>query len=144
MEKIHFFGFFFYIAIDSQEEALSNAVWIGSSRLAVPEIFRFYFKTLFSINQLSDLMKKIENTNFFFPVRYQTNWKQVEIYYLLLSTNAHVVSRHLTITTSRTTKNLFVLQTSTSRGIFIDWSVLEASKKIIWPPPVQVTDFIRT
>ena len=49
-------------------------------------------------------MKKIENRDFFFPVRYQTNWKQVEIYDLLLSTNAHVVSRHITITTGRTTK----------------------------------------
>lgn len=120
MEKIHFFGFSFHIVIDSQGEALSNAVWIGSIGLAVPEIFRFYFKTLLSINQLFDLMKKIENTDFFFSVCYQTNWKQVEICNLLLSTNAHVVSRHLTITTGRTAKNLFVLQTNTSRGIFFD------------------------
>ena len=106
--------------VDSVEGALSIAVSIGSIGLAVPEIFRFYCKTLFSINQLFHLMKKFENTDFFFSVRYQTNWKQVEIYDLLLSTNAHAVSRHLTITTGRTTKNLFVLRTSTFRGIFTD------------------------
>ena len=50
-------------------------------------------------------MKKIENTDFFISVRYQTNWKQVKIYDFLLSTNAYFVSRQITITTGRTTNH---------------------------------------
>lgn len=76
-------------------------------------------------------MKKSDNTNFFFSVLYQTDWKQVEIYDLHWSINAYIFFRHTSIMTGRTIKNLFVLRTSMSRGISIDRYLFDIYKKII-------------
>ena len=132
-KKKFFFDFFFVSWSIAQERLYRLPFWSAQSDLPFSRFSNF--SAMHCSRSINFLIwwKKIENTNFFFSVRYQTNWKQVEIYDLLSSTNAHVVSRHLTITTGRTTKNLFVLWTSTYRGIFTDWYLSKTSKEIICP-----------
>ena len=146
-EKYEFFWIFLNIVIDSPGEALSIAVSIGSIGLTVPEIFRFYCRAIFSIDQCFDLIEENWKYGFFLFCSLSDELKTGRnIWSSLLDERAHRFSPYNYRDWQNDKKSFRSADEHVSRHLHRLTSVRDAQENRFTSPlsSLQATDFIRT